>query len=102
MRLLKPVASSSPSSLLEFALRSLGKILVRCVYRVRSHRLENLPPGGFLLLPNHLSWVDALVLQIACPRPIRFVVFEEFYRMPLLHPVFRAVGAIPIAPKRAK
>ena len=102
MRLLNPVASSFPSSLLESALRSLGKILVRCVYRVRAHRLENLPPGGFLLLPNHLSWVDALVLQIACPRPIRFVVFEEFYRMPLLHPLFRAVGAIPIAPKRAK
>ena len=39
-------------------------------------RLENLPAGGFLLLPNHLTWVDAVVLQLACPRPIRFMVFE--------------------------
>ena len=49
---------------------------------------ENLPPGGFLLLPNHISWVDAIVLQLACPRPIRYIIDQEFYRKPLLRSVF--------------
>ena len=76
--------------------------LARLIYRVRVHGAEGLEKKGFLLLPNHLTWVDAIVLQLACPRPIRFVVFEEIYRRPLLNPFFRAVQAIPIAPKRAK
>src|SRR5437899_2285656 len=69
---------------------------LRCLYRVTAHGLRNLPSGGFLLLPNHITWVDAIVLQLACPRPIRYIIDEEFYRKPLLHPFLRLVRCIPI------
>ena len=70
--------------------------MLRCLYRVTTHGLRNLPRGGFLLLPNHITWVDAIVLQLACPRPIRYVIDQEFYRKPLLRPFLRIVHCIPI------
>src|SRR2546430_11231362 len=78
------------------ALYFLGRLLVRCFYRVTATGLENLPSGGFLLVPNHISWVDALVLQLACPRPIRYVIDQAYYHKPVLHPILRALGCIPI------
>jgi acyl-[acyl-carrier-protein]-phospholipid O-acyltransferase / long-chain-fatty-acid--[acyl-carrier-protein] ligase len=80
----------------ERALHFFGRPLVRIFYRVRSLGLENLPTGGFLLLPNHISWVDAVVLQLGCPRPIRYIIDQEFYRKPLLHPFLKTLGCIPI------
>jgi acyl-[acyl-carrier-protein]-phospholipid O-acyltransferase/long-chain-fatty-acid--[acyl-carrier-protein] ligase len=80
----------------ERALYFIGRPLVRCFYRVASFGLENLPSGGFLLLPNHISWVDAIVLQIACPRPIRYIIDQEYYHKPILHPFLRVLGCIPI------
>src|SRR5882724_12839817 len=70
--------------------------LLRCLYRVTAHGLRNLPSGGFLLLPNHITWVDAIVLQVACPRPIRYIIDQEFYRKPILYPFLRIVRCIPI------
>src|SRR5438445_8509421 len=81
----------------ERVLYFFGRLLVRCFYRVNATGLENLPDGGFLLVPNHISWVDALVLQLACPRPIRYVIDQEYYHKPILHPVLRALGCIPIS-----
>src|SRR5687768_2629257 len=86
----------------ERILRTVGYGLARLLYRVRSHGVENLPAGGFLLLPNHLTWVDAVVLQLACPRPIRFIVDEQIYSLPVLKQVLRIVGALPISARRAK
>src|SRR5438067_1720561 len=80
----------------ERALYFIGRPLVRCFYRVTALGLENLPSGGFLLLPNHISWVDAIVLQLACPRPIRYVIDEEYYHKTILHPLLRVLGCIPI------
>ena len=80
----------------ERALYFFGRALVRCFYRVTALGINNLPEGGFLLLPNHISWVDAIVLQLTCPRPIRYIIDEEFYRKPLLHPFLRLVKCIPI------
>src|SRR6266508_3410813 len=80
----------------ERALYFFGRLLVRCFYRVTAIGLENLPAGGFLLVPNHISWVDALVLQLVCPRPIRYVIDQEYFHKPLLHPFLRALGCIPI------
>ena len=80
----------------ERALYFFGRLLVRCLYRVTATGLESLPDGGFLLVPNHISWVDALVLQLACPRPIRYVIDQEYYHKPILHPFLRALGCIPI------
>ncbi len=80
----------------EHALYFFGRALVRCFYRVTAFGTEDLPKGGFLLLPNHITWVDAIVLQLACPRPIRYIIDEEFYRKLILHPFLRAVRCIPI------
>ncbi len=80
----------------ERALYFFGRRLARCVYRVTAFGTDNLPEGGFLLLPNHITWVDAIVLQLACPRPIRYVVDQEFYRKPILRPFLRLVRCIPI------
>src|SRR5438034_9452180 len=80
----------------ESALHFFARPLLRCFYRVTAHGLENLPDGGFLLLPNHITWVDAIVLQLACPRPIRYVIDQEYYHKPILHPLLRVLGCIPI------
>lgn len=85
----------------ERALYFVGRLLARCFYRVNALGLENLPSGGFLLLPNHISWVDAVVLQLACPRPIRYVIDQEYYHKPILHPFLRVLGCIPITSRQS-
>src|SRR6202047_5126581 len=80
----------------ERALRFFAVQLVRCIYRVTALGVEHLPPGGFLLLPNHITWVDAIVLQLACPRPIRYIIDQSFYHQPILQPLLRFVRCIPI------
>src|SRR5213076_138866 len=92
------MASMSP---VERTLHIIAGPVLRCLYRVTTHGLRNLPRGGFLLLPNHISWVDAIVLQLTCPRPIRYIIDEEFYRKPLLHPFLRLMQCIPIDPRHS-
>jgi acyl-[acyl-carrier-protein]-phospholipid O-acyltransferase / long-chain-fatty-acid--[acyl-carrier-protein] ligase len=82
--------------------RLLGSLVARAFYTVETFGKENLPRDGFLLVPNHMSYVDAIVLQLACPRPIRFIVDESIYRIGWLKPIFRLVEAIPISNVRAK
>ncbi|PYX30629.1 MAG: hypothetical protein DMG80_11840 [Acidobacteria bacterium] len=81
----------------------VGYIIVRAFYRVSTFNQEHLPLGGFLLLPNHISLVDAIVLQLAYPhRQIRYIIDDEFYRKPFLHPMLKLIGCIPITSRRAK
>src|SRR5437870_1714293 len=80
----------------ERAVYSFACALASLVYRVRAIGLENLPSGGFLFVPNHITWVDAIILQLACPRPVRFVIDEEFYQKPMLKLPLRMVRVIPI------
>ncbi|MGA7124843.1 MAG: AMP-binding protein [Chthoniobacterales bacterium] len=89
-------------SVREKIFRSVAGIVARLIYRTRTFGLENLPEAGFLLLPNHMSYVDAVVLQLACPRPIRFVVHESIYQVKWLTPIFELVRAIPISSTHAK
>jgi len=80
----------------------LAKFFARLFYRVTVRGKQNLPSGGFLLLPNHVTWVDAIVLQLACPRPIRYIVYEPIYNQPFLKPIMKMFGAIPIKPNRPR
>jgi acyl-[acyl-carrier-protein]-phospholipid O-acyltransferase / long-chain-fatty-acid--[acyl-carrier-protein] ligase len=82
--------------------RLFGTLVAGTIYRVKTFGLENLPSTGFLLVPNHMTYVDAIVLQLACPRPIRFIVHESIYRIALLTPIFKLIEAIPISNVRAK
>ena len=86
----------------ERALHFFARPLVRIFYRVRALGVDHLPQGGFLLLPNHISWVDAIVLQLACPRPIRYIIDQEFYHKAVLRPFLRIVGCIPIDTRHAR
>ncbi len=86
----------------ERALRFIALALVRLVYRVTAHGIENLPAGGFLLLPNHITWVDAVVLQLACPRPIRYIVDQQYYHKPFLRPFLGLAGCIPIDTRNSR
>ena len=91
-----------PSPFAAWIARKLGQIFTRLIYKLDIHGAATLPEGGFLLLPNHLTWVDAFVLQTTCPRPIRFIIWEDFYYDRRLAPWLRLAGAIPISDKRAK
>jgi len=90
------------SSAAERALYFFGLGFARLIYRVAVTGVAHLPAGGFLLLPNHITWVDAIILMLASPRPIRFIIDEGVYRNHFLHPVLRAVGCIPITSRKAK
>src|SRR5947207_2721863 len=85
----------------ERALYLLGRPLVRCFYRVTALRLENLPAGGFLLVPKHITWVDAPILQFPVLRPSRYVIDQEYFHKPILHPILRAIGCIPISKRQS-
>src|SRR5262245_11515745 len=92
----------APMTLAERVLYFFGRVLVRCFYRVTALGVENLPQGGFLLLPNHITWVDAIVLQLACSRPIRYIIDQEHYQNRVLHPILRTVGCIPINTRNSR
>lgn len=85
----------------EFLMRFLIWLLVHTVYRLEKSGLENIPESGpAVLVCNHVSYVDALVIAAACPRPVRFVMDHQIFRIPVLSFIFRTGRAIPIAPAR--
>src|SRR5690606_24016861 len=85
----------------EFTLRFLVWLLGHGMYRVRHHGLEAIPAkGGAVLVCNHVSYVDAMLIGGAIHRPVRFVMDRDIYRIPVLNYLFRAGGAIPICPRK--
>ncbi|ASM39643.1 acyl-[ACP]--phospholipid O-acyltransferase [Campylobacter sp. RM12327] len=71
--------------------------ILKQTYKVNVNGLDNLPlRGGVLLLGNHISWIDWLVLQIATPRPIKFVMFKSFYNHWYIKWFFNLFKVIPI------
>jgi 1-acyl-sn-glycerol-3-phosphate acyltransferase len=85
----------------EFLMRFLIWLLMHTIYRLEKSGLENIPESGpAVLVCNHVSYVDALVIAAACPRPVRFVIDQQIFRIPVLSFIFRTGRAIPIAPAR--
>ncbi len=85
----------------EFLFRMLGWLLVHSLYRVRKHGLEQIPEQGpALLVSNHVSFADAVILHAVCPRRLRFVMDSDIYSVPVLNWLFRAVEAIPVGDPR--
>lgn len=78
--------------------------LVRLIYKVRPVHGEHVPAtGGVLLLSNHVSYVDALVIAAACrTRPVRFVMWDVLYNVWWMNGFLRLVGTVPISATRAK
>jgi len=82
----------------EFLLRFLDWMLVHSIYRLRTSGLVNVPEeGAALLVCNHQSLADALIITAACRRPIRFVMYYSIFNVPVLRLIFRCMKAIPIA-----
>ncbi|MBX9605708.1 MAG: MFS transporter [Gammaproteobacteria bacterium] len=85
----------------EFLMRFIVWMLIHTVYRLDKTGLERIPEHGpAVIVCNHVSFVDALVIAAACPRPIRFVMDHNIFKLPVLSFVFRTGKAIPIAPAR--
>lgn len=85
----------------EFLMRFIVWLLIHTVYRLDKSGLEHIPGRGpAVLVCNHVSFVDALIIAAACRRPIRFVMDHRIFRIPVLSFVFRTSRCIPIAPAR--
>ena len=83
--------------------RFLVSLLFKHRYRIDVLHFDNLPArGGVLLLGNHISWIDWALVQIACPRPVRFVMQREIYNRWYLKPLLSRLGMIPISSGNSK
>jgi 1-acyl-sn-glycerol-3-phosphate acyltransferase len=85
----------------EYLLRFIAFIVTRCIYRFRVRGDQNIPTeGAAILVANHVSFVDAIVLMAASPRPIRFIMDHRIFKVPVLGWLFKLAKAIPVAPQR--
>ncbi len=83
----------------EYLLRFIAWVLSRLVYRYHVQGDAHIPTtGAAVLVANHVSFVDAVLLMAASPRPIRFLMDHRIFRVPVLGWIFRLAKCIPIAP----
>lgn len=81
----------------EFTLRFIAWVLSNLIHRLKVVGSENLPDeGAALLVCNHVSFVDFLIIMGACKRPLRFVMDREMSKIPVLSLLFRQARIIPI------
>lgn len=92
-----------PSNSAIWCFRWLVKGLVALFYRTRAVGLENLPKrGGALIICNHVSYVDAVILASISPRPIRFLSHASLLKVPILGTILRLAQVIPVASGQSK
>jgi acyl-[acyl-carrier-protein]-phospholipid O-acyltransferase/long-chain-fatty-acid--[acyl-carrier-protein] ligase len=87
----------SPEHLMLLLFRALGRVL----YRLRIQGLVNLPTGGALIVSNHISYVDALILQVLFPRKLWFLAVHGRRRRGLPLWFYRVTGVIPLSSEKA-
>jgi 1-acyl-sn-glycerol-3-phosphate acyltransferase len=84
----------------EYLLRFVAFVVSRIIYRFRVRGDEHIPVSGpAVLISNHVSFMDAVLIMAASPRPIRFIMDHRIFATPVLGGVFRLAKAIPIAPR---
>lgn len=85
----------------EFVMRFITWVLVHTLYRIRADGMENIPEEGpVLLVCNHVSFMDPMIVMASVRRPVRFVMYYKIFNMPVLKFIFRTAKAIPIAGKK--
>ena len=85
----------------EYLLRFVAWVSSRFIYRFNVTGDENIPTTGpAVLVCNHVSFVDAVLLMAASPRPIRFIMDHRIFKVPVLGWLFRLAKTIPIAPQK--
>lgn len=72
------------------------KPAVAAVYRIESEGVENIPEGGCILASNHTGFADVLVISAASTRQVRYMAKKELFKIPLLAPLIKALGAYPV------
>jgi 1-acyl-sn-glycerol-3-phosphate acyltransferase len=78
-----------------------AKLLVYSVYNIHTEGFSNIPHrGAFLMISNHVSFVDGLIINAVCPRQMRFVIDRTIYMQPIVHYFMQLDHAIPISGKR--
>ncbi len=83
----------------EFVMRFLSWLAVRSLYRLRTEGLDQVPEeGGAIVVCNHVSYLDALIVGGVVKRPIRFVMYHRIFHIPVMRWIFKTARAIPIAP----
>ncbi|MBC2606220.1 MFS transporter [Pelagicoccus albus] len=88
-----------PESLVRLVLMAACKVF----YSLKPRYTEKLPrEGGTLLVSNHVSYADALLIWASSPRPVQFVGTDELLKYPLMKWVYRKFNVIPVSPRRAK
>ena len=85
----------------EYLLRFVAFILSRVIYRFRVRGDEHIPATGAAIIAcNHVSFIDAVLLMAASPRPIRFLMDHQLFNVPVLGTLFRLAKAIPVASQK--
>lgn len=85
----------------EFFIRFIAWLLIKTIYRLRISGKQHIPESGpAILVANHVSFADAVILMGSSPRPIRFIMDYRIFKTPILGFIFRHSGAIPIAPAK--
>ena len=85
----------------EYLLRFVAWVMSRFIYRFKVRGDEHIPSTGAAILAcNHVSFVDAVLLMAASPRPIYFLMDHRIFRVPVLGWLFRLATAIPVAPQK--
>ncbi|WP_293387296.1 MFS transporter [Nevskia sp.] len=85
----------------EFLMRFIAWMMIRVLYRIRVSGLGNIPEEGpAIVICNHVSFVDALIVGGSVRRPLRFVMDHRIFRIPGMNFLFRTARAIPIAPAK--
>lgn len=82
----------------EAFLRLFNFLFAHLVYKIRIEGIENIPKaGGALLVCNHVSYADAVLVLASSTRPIRFIMLKEMYENPVIHPIAKAMNSISIS-----
>ncbi|HVS53905.1 MAG TPA: AMP-binding protein [Opitutaceae bacterium] len=88
-------------STLPWLVEVVARLAARLLYRVRTGGVENFPAsGGVLIVANHISYADPVVLQLACPRPVRYVAFKGLRRHWFFNLCFELSGCIPVSERQ--
>ena len=89
------------SLLPEFLMRFVAWIIISFIYRIKPRGIENIPDKGpAVVVCNHVSYLDPVILAASVRRPMRFVMWYKIFHIPLLNFIFRTMKAIPIASAR--
>lgn len=81
--------------------RMVVKWFIKLIYRPHYIGFDQIPKtGGGLIIANHVSYMDGLIIAAGCDRPMRFVIDDYIYRQPMVHYFMQCNRAIPILPTR--